>query len=98
MYRLLLFAALTISTFSFSQDTGRLVHDSAVNGAFSDSLQRVIEKRSESQKDIGFFSELMRQRKELQKKQATRQAILYISIGVLLLLVLFIGLRRRLKR
>ena len=102
MSTFLLAVSLLISSVAFSQDsTGVVLRQSdSLNEEirksqdYADSLRRKEDMDRMANNSINYFAELQRQRNARQK----RQAILYITMGVLFLIVLIVGLRRKTKR
>lgn len=99
MYRFLLAASLLISAISSSQDTDKLKQDSLnkivnSNLSYSDSVQRAEDIKRMTDRSVSYFAQLQKQRNARQRKQA----ILYIVIGAVFLIVLIVGLRRRRKK
>ena len=98
MYGLLLAAALLISTISSSQDTGKIKQDSlntVINNlSYSDSVQKGEDLKRMTDRSVSYFAQLQKQRNAQKKKQA----ILYLVLGVVFLIVLIVGFRRRMKK
>lgn len=101
MYRLLLIVSHLIFPVAFSQDTinnrsGGEDTSGKVMGnelTYPDRLSKEdLDRMNKSSAD--FFVQYQRQQKARQKKQA----MLYIGIGIFFLIILVVGLRRRIKK
>jgi hypothetical protein len=102
MTRLLLAIFLFISSVGFSQDTldnivrrsDSLREETRKREAYSDSVRRKEEIDRMTSRSVDYFVNYQKQQRERQKKQA----MLYIGIGIFFLIVLIVGLRRRIKK
>lgn len=100
MPKLLLAISLLISSNVFCQDTLNLQKIDSLQKAisksltYSDSLRQKEDIDRMTSRSADFFVQYQKQQKEKQRKQA----IMYIVLGVGGLIVLIIGLRRKVKK
>jgi hypothetical protein len=96
MYKVFLAMTLFISALGFSQDSinHTTQQDTSMGmNSYYDSLQKEDKKRM-NERSVNYFAQLSKERAAQQRKQA----ILYIAMGLFFLIVLVIGLRRRVKK
>lgn len=94
---------MLISSFSFSQDTSNTIvkwEDTSATKKAIDDSQRFIDSMKydatyqQTQQNMDWLVRMQDERRAKQKKQA----ILYLSLGVFFLIVMLVGLRRRVKK
>jgi len=103
MYKVLLAVSLLIFSASYSQDTinktGEQVDTSATKKAL-DNAQQYLDSMKSAQTNsdaMQGINNLVRYQNE-QNAKKKRQAYIYLGLGVFFLVVLVVGLRRRVKK
>ena len=102
MSKLLLAISLLISSLVFSQDSlndilrrsDSLNKESIKSQAYADSLRQKEEMDRMSRNSVDYFVNYQKEQNAKKKKQA----IMYIAFGVVGIVVLIIGLRRKAKK
>jgi hypothetical protein len=103
MYKVLLTVSLLISSASYCQDTINKTVEQADTSATKkamDNVQHFIDSMKSAQMNsdaMQGINNLVRYQNE-QNAKKKRQAYIYLGLGVFFLLVLIVGLRRRVKK
>lgn len=99
MHRFLLVVLLLFSTLTYSQDTpgtASKLKDS-LTGTTIKNTQIYPDSAQRAKEISDGLNYLMRHQRE-QKAKQKRQAMIYLAIGIGFLIILIIGLRRRMKK